>query len=291
MKVSGRDAVFVLGAFLLVVVAGAWWLIARRSAPPPDSDLAPVEEEVALSSEEVRPSGGLALGDPVRTIPESGVFDPLTFEALIDGADATPWPVASRDEPVAVRTIRAVEVEHAGGDSMNAGGSAPSPNPYGEAGARSPAPGAPDIAVIAVGLSARSARVLVEKAGSDDATRWVDVPGQAFGYTVRYATLKGAVIEKDDRTWVLLLGEGRRADGASGEGADAESGPPEPSMEEGYSGSRDARAPSRGSRSRPRPGSSARSSGRMTKAPAGGPVMVEFEAGPAGVTAIAVAED
>ena len=39
--------------------------------------------------------------------------------------------------------------------------------------------------------------MLVERTEGESTTRWTDVPGQAFGYTIRYATLKGAVIERD----------------------------------------------------------------------------------------------
>jgi hypothetical protein len=55
--------------------------------------------------------------------------------------------------------------------------------------------------------------LIVDK--STGATRWAQVGDVVFGYTVRYVTLRGAVLERGGRQWVLAIGEGRPTDGGS----------------------------------------------------------------------------
>jgi len=71
-------------------------------------------------------------------------------------------------------------------------------------------PAGPAAAVVSVTGVAKGSdgrqRVLVTDNASGRST-WVEPGGRAFGYTVDYATERGGVLSKQDRTYVLGLGE------------------------------------------------------------------------------------
>lgn len=74
-------------------------------------------------------------------------------------------------------------------------------------------PKAIDVAITGIVLGRKTVRALVESNSSGE-SEWVDVPGTAYGYSVRYVTLRGAVLEKDGRTYVLLLGANKKPRGS-----------------------------------------------------------------------------
>ncbi len=66
-----------------------------------------------------------------------------------------------------------------------------------------------DVAITGIVLGRNTARALVFN-NAEEEGKWIDVPGEAYGYQVEYVTMKGAVVSKDGRTYVLLLGANRK---------------------------------------------------------------------------------
>ncbi|MBD3175284.1 MAG: hypothetical protein GF320_08885 [Armatimonadia bacterium] len=127
----------------------------------------------------------------------------------------------------------------------------PGPEPPGEPPSQPPtsAPATPDVTVVeplqvyvaAVVGSGSRMRVLVVHRESGQ-RRWVAVGETAFGYRVDMATLKGAVLSKDGREYVVELGEGRPEDaGARTDRSDEPEPDPETGEPESSGGSEEAK--------------------------------------------------
>jgi hypothetical protein len=206
MKMSKQDGI-VLACFGLAVVilAGGW--IWWQSRPSGDTST-PAKARAAEAEEQV--VSELLDQSRIYAIESSGLFNPLVAEQGVGGRAAT----ASRDttpvSAVDVKTEKTVEVTAAPPSTTR--------GPTGPSGPGGPGIGGPppiqqpaaiDVAITGIVVGSRVVRVLVDS-NAEGRAEWVDVPGKAFGYTVRYATMKGAVLEKDDRTYVLLLGANKK---------------------------------------------------------------------------------
>lgn len=231
MKASKQE-MMILGGFLVVVALAAGGYIWYTTRPPSGAAASPAltaASDTTLQEEEI-----LAL-DRVSTlldeqridaIVRSGVFEEPSVEGDFE---MLPGSLTG----VAVETERVVEVERP---------SAGAPGPSGEGepvelGPRGPTIikrelAAIDVAVTGIVLGAKTAKALVFS-NEEDEGRWIDVPGEAFGYQVQYITMKGAVLEKDGRTYVLLLGANKKETGDYGvSGAESGRSGPERGGEE-----------------------------------------------------------
>lgn len=237
MKMTRRDA-GILGGFLAVVllaVGGYVWHTTRVPGPSESSAASEPREvfDIASAAGQV-----LEASRQVDEIASSGLFLPFGAES-----GSLDWGAY---EAVPVRTLATVEStprKPSGGDG---GGTKPSnpttpqgptvpsgpSGPVGPSGPGQFAPAAIDVAITAVIVGGKTARALVES-NSLGQSQWTDVPGEAFGYRIRYATVKGAVLEKDGRTYVLILGANRKARAGGDDykvaGAAPET-PPQPQM-------------------------------------------------------------
>jgi len=221
VKVTRRDMI-VLACFTAVVVIGTVGLVWIRSRPTGDTSLlaraaeAPEARGEALASEILDESR-------IYSITQSGLFTPLAVERSVDAA--------GQARGVSVETKQVYDVT-----PKPTEGSSKSPGPAGPAGPGMSGPGpmgpgsfaklvAIDVAITGIVIGGKTVRALVES-NSEGRAEWVDVPGDAFGYHVRYVTLRGAVLEKGDRSYVLLLGANMKRKDTDYKVAGAEGGAP-----------------------------------------------------------------
>jgi len=229
MNLTPRDTGIVLGAFTFCVIVAAGGYIVVKTRPPVESSaVASVPSDDDASAEARRILDEEAL---VYSISESGIFNPLVAEATggLEGGGFT---------PIAVTTTRVVDVTPAtrggGQDGGPAAGGGPGYAEMSGGGMGGPmgVPKAIDVAITGIVLGRKTVRALVEENSSGE-SEWVDVPGAAYGYRVRYVTLRGAVLEKDGRTYVLLLGANKKPRasgdyGVPGSGSGPPGGAPSP---------------------------------------------------------------
>lgn len=219
MKVSKQEAA-ILGTFLAVVVVAAGGYIWYTTRPPSGAQLTQTANaDLALQEEEIRALdtvSALLDGQRIDAIVRSGVFDGLPVEGSVD-------VLPTSYTPIPVETKRVVEVQ----DGESAG--AESEGPGALIGPNGPTVitrklTAIDVAITGIVLGRNTARALVFN-NAEEEGKWIDVPGEAYGYQVEYVTMKGAVVSKDGRTYVLLLGANRKdtqdysVPGAGGGGA------------------------------------------------------------------------
>ncbi len=207
MNLSPRDTGVILGAFTfcVIVAAGGWILVKSRPSEEPAAAVdVEAEDDAATQARRILDEEAL-----VYSISESGIFDPLVAEqtGVVGGSGFT---------PVSVTTTRVVDVtpqaNGGGGSGGSASGGGGGMGPGAMGGGYGEVMGTPkaiDVAITGIVLGRKTTRALVESNASGE-SEWVDVPGDAYGYTVRYVTLKGAVLEKDGRTYVLLLGANKK---------------------------------------------------------------------------------
>lgn len=204
MKVTKQEQLL-LGAFLgvVVVVTGGYIWYTTRPRTGMQSTRA-VVDDVTLQDEEIRALDTVsALLDErrINSIVRSGIFDRPGGEAVSTALPAT-------HTGIPVETTRVVEVQEeapgAGESEPNQAGSIPS-------GPRviTRTLKAIDIAITGVVLGGKTVRALVYNNAAEEG-KWIDVPGEAYGYQIEYVTMKGAVVSKEGRTYVLLLGANRK---------------------------------------------------------------------------------
>lgn len=204
MKVTKQEQLL-LGAFLgvVVVVTGGYIWYTTRPRTGMQSTRA-VVDDVTVQDEEIRALDTVsALLDErrINSIVRSGIFDRPGGEAASTALPAT-------HTGIPVETTRVVEVQEeapgAGESEPNQAGSIPS-------GPRviTRTLKAIDIAITGVVLGGKTARALVYNNAAEEG-KWIDVPGEAYGYQIEYVTMKGAVVSKEGRTYVLLLGANRK---------------------------------------------------------------------------------
>jgi len=207
-RLTKRDAA-VLGVFLVVVVSVCVVLVKRQVS----STVTDGGDAVVLASASPDAETGTAL------VPTSGL--PLGFGLIAD-------PQAFRQQPGQATgpgarggvTFGPRSTSAAASAGSHASGNASAPSGSGGRSGSSRGPSGPDGAggpsgggVVTVYIAALAGRgeslsaLMVQRDTGN--TRWVPVGGSAFGYTLDYATLKGVVLSRDGRQYVLELGEGR----------------------------------------------------------------------------------
>jgi len=187
----GITAVVLLSATLLVGGCG------RRPRGPADlsEDLGPPPIAGTVSA-------GRGL-DPVQP----AIADPAAFRAgrATSGASEptlTGNPATNRLAAGAAKSSPPPRGGPVGG-SPAGGGLVPPEEPPGSLGET-----APNVYITAiVGRDGVLRALITDK--TTGASRWAQVGDVVFGYTVRYVTLRGAVLERNGHQWVLAIGEGR----------------------------------------------------------------------------------
>jgi hypothetical protein len=223
----------ILGGFLVVVVVASLLLIRGQvsgSAPASADDT--VLSEATLMKVPDTPivaSGGL-------TLDGSDIADPKAFEPAKQALPGI-FQAAINAGKGGIGSPKGGEGTPAGtgqGGPSGAGPTGPG-GPRGRGGPGGPGGGGPGpqaqgearIYIAALVGEGDSIRALVVQKESGD-TRWIGAGESAFGYTLEYATMKGAVVGRNGQHYVLPLGKGATSrsqsagPGASGGG---ESGP------------------------------------------------------------------
>jgi len=223
MKVTRRDMI-VLACFTAVVVIGTVGMVWIRSRPMGETSLlARAGQAQQAQGEEL--ASEILDESRIYSITQSGLFTPLAVEQAAGGANAG----QARGVSVETKQVYEVVPKPSTGPSKHPG----PPGPVGP-GADGPGPMGPgsfakptaiDVAITGVVIGGKTVRALVES-NTQGRAEWVDVPGEAFGYRVKYVTLKGAVLEKGDRSYVLLLGANLKRKDVDYKVAGAEGAPP-----------------------------------------------------------------
>lgn len=216
MKFTKRDAA-ILGVFVVVVAllcAGYIWNATRpvsSGGATLATSLSPQSE--GLEKSEVEAVNALLDESRIEAITTSGLYDPLIVRGgLVSGSAALQGPAATG---VQVETTRVYEVSPPQSDrGMPEQGTNPDLGAGLGAGPEGPQTvvkklAAIDVAITGVVLGGKTARALVWS-NPEETSKWIDVPGEAFGYQVRYVTIKGAILEKEGRMYVLLLGANKK---------------------------------------------------------------------------------
>jgi len=203
-RLTKRDAA-ILGVFL-VVVAAVCVVAVKRQVSSAASDSG---DTVVLASADVGAETGTAL-TPTSGLQQifGAIADPQAFRK---GAVQAGGAGSRGGVTLGPRSTAASAGSHAsGGASAPTGSGGPSGSFRGPSGSGGPGSASGVITVYIAALAGRgedlSALMVQRDTGN---TRWVPVGGSAFGYTLDYATLKGVVLSRDGRQYVLELGEGR----------------------------------------------------------------------------------
>lgn len=199
MKLNRRDTT-ILVVFMAVVVVGCGAMIWLKTKPPTVTDTKPI---VRSRESDIEYANRIYDESRIYAITGSGIFTPLVTEptAPAGGEAFAGIPVETRSvievtpEPQSESSPEAAPMPSMGPEMM--------PAPVG-------VPAAIDVAVTGVVIGGKTMRALIYDNRSGT-SQWTDVPGKAFNYDVRYVTLRGAVLEKDGRTYVLLLGANKKA--------------------------------------------------------------------------------
>ncbi len=222
MKISNRDAGIILGAFAGIVLLGVLGYLWHSSRVPSGSASTSVSGAPEAEDVDSAVEGILAewTDSRVAQVAASGLFLPLSGESGVRTIEGSLTPVSVETRAVVDVTETAPRPQPGGSSgrggvgppvSPPGGGSVPGGEGSGTGVVAAPA-AAIEVAITGVIVGGKTARVLVESNPLGQA-QWVDVPGEAFGYRVRYATVRGAVLEKDGRTYVLVLGANKKARG------------------------------------------------------------------------------
>ncbi len=207
MKATKRD-IAILGAFLLVVVVGAGSVIVKQVSP--SGHAASVESEDVILARtgpppipdtEIVPASGL-------DVASGEIADPLAFAS--DGASGGPFFAVrggGTSDGGGGESGGGSSVEPAGGPSGPPSGMAPRGGGRGSVAGGTSGGGTVTVYIAALTTSGDRVSALIVRMDTG-ARRWVDQGGSAFGYTLDYANLKGAVLEANGRYYVLELGEG-----------------------------------------------------------------------------------
>lgn len=241
MKLSNRDAAAALGVFVLVVLCAVGIYVWSTTRVPTSSALAGTNGsgrevfDVAaavgdiLSEQQVAEIAGTGLFLPLGSESGERVEGPLTAYSVETRAvvDVTDREKPTPPKPDVDARPPTTPPPTGDGTLLPPAQVAPPPTP----------PAAIDVAITGVIVGGKTVRVLVES-NSLTQSQWVDVPGEAFGYQVKYATVRGAVLEKGERTYVLVLGANKkpRAGGdypVQGAETPQPGGPQPPQMMEG----------------------------------------------------------
>ncbi len=217
-RITKRD-ILILSVFLVVVVAGSGFAVLARvggaSSPSADEEILSQAATVLVSDKPIEASGGLVYeGD--------GIADPKAFEPAKGGlpgvfaaAVAANTPSGgSRTKPGSTQAGPSGGGQPSGpgaGSSMG-GGVRP---PGGGGPSAGGTPGEARVYIAALVGEGDSIRALVVQKESGD-TRWVNSGESAFGYTLEYATMKGAVVERNGQRYVLPLGKGATTKSSTG---------------------------------------------------------------------------
>lgn len=232
-KITKRD-IAILGGFVVLVAVGAMIVIGKQVSADSSTSTDPSKllrvGVVSVPDSPIAPGGGLTLEG--RDIADPRAFDPSKsglpgiFGAAIqaglkgggEGGKPTEKPSGSGGS-------------NSGGASGGPGGGAPGggfggPPGGGGFGPNGGQAGEARIFVAAVAGADDSIRALVvEKDGG--ASRWLARGESAFGYTLEYASIKGAMVVRNGQHYVLPLGKGattRQTQGPTGPSGPATSG-------------------------------------------------------------------
>lgn len=203
-KVTRRDAA-ILGGFLLVVTGASAALIAKQtqSAPAASAPLVAmgVAETEADMPESIEPGPGLWM-------PSGVIADPAVFQP-----GGKPSGVRAPARGTGTRSAAAVVPDDSSRSATTDQASAPAPLPGGAMAGPMMMPASTPrgealvyIAALAGPREGISALLVSKSTGN---SRWVKPGESAFGYTLEYATTRGAVLESGGQRYVLQLGEGR----------------------------------------------------------------------------------
>jgi hypothetical protein len=233
MKLSNRDAAAALGVFVLVVLCAVGIYVWSTTRVPKSSSMAGANGtgrevfDVAsavndiLSEQQVAEIAGTGLFAPLSGESGTRAEGPLTAYSVETKAVVD---VTDRGKPTPANSGSGVQPPSNPPPTPGGGGESGPPNQV----APPPTPAAAiDVAITGVIVGGKAIRVLVES-NSLSQSQWVDVPGEAFGYQVKYATVRGAVLEKDKRTYVLVLGANKKTSPKSDYGVQGAQGPQPP---------------------------------------------------------------